>query len=145
MAGVGPRQRIANSIITDNEGGGFHFSQVGEFNPVIMVESNRIQRCGLKLLNMTSPPVIYGYVQNARLATIANNYIVGNAGGVEINTTAMSRSASIYLNITNNIINYNSHGEPLHIEGSIGGYPVIYCKFINACEGFIWQNSRPSL
>ncbi len=22
---------------------------------------------------------------------------------------------------------------------------VVYCKFVNVCEGFIWQNVRPSL
>ena len=56
-------------------------------------------------------------VQNSRLLTVANNYIVENFGGIHINTTTTSLATAIYSNVTNNIIVYNTHGEMLHIEG----------------------------
>ena len=52
-----------NTAITGNEGGGFSFQNVGELNPTVLIERCRIQNCGLKMLNMTSPGIIDMYIQ----------------------------------------------------------------------------------
>ena len=52
-----------NTAITGNEGGGFSFQNVGELNPTVLIEGCRIQNCGLKMLNMTSPGIIDMYIQ----------------------------------------------------------------------------------
>ena len=61
--------------MTGNQGGGFKFSNAGELNPSVQIEGCRVQNCGYKLLNITSPPVIDLYVQNSKLLTISNNFI----------------------------------------------------------------------
>ena len=127
------RQRIADSVITHNEGGAFHFANVGEDNPAVIIELNRIQWNGLRMLNLTSGHIIGMFVQNAKLATIANNYVVDNAGGLMINSTTTSSSNSVYFNITNNIINYNTHGESLHVEGK----RINTCFFIKYCKNIL--------
>lgn len=91
----------------------------GELNPSYIVEMNHIVECGVGMLNITGPPIMDVYVQNTRLMTIANNHIAHNYGGIEINTTSNSLSNSLYSNITNNFIAYNSHGEALHVEGNL--------------------------
>ena len=65
ISSVGPglRQWIINTAITGNEGGGFSFQNVGELNPTVLIERCRIQNCGLKMLNMTSPGIIDMYIQ----------------------------------------------------------------------------------
>ena len=63
FAGPGLRQWIMNTAITGNEGGGFSFQNVGELNPTVLIEGCRIQNCGLKMLNMTSPGIIDMYIQ----------------------------------------------------------------------------------
>lgn len=70
-----------------------------------------------QVFNNTSPGVIDLFIQNTRLATISNNYILHNAGGISINTTTKDNDASLYANVTNNVVMRNSHCEPLRLEG----------------------------
>ena len=128
---IGPliRQRIAQCQITGNEAGGFHFSNAGELNPSVVIELNSVTKNGLRLLNMTSPPVINMYIQNTRMVTVANNFINDNAGGVFLNTTTFSLTNALYCNITNNVINYNTHGTPVHLEGKIQSKLEKYIRY----------------
>ena len=103
--------------MTHNEGGGFFFQNVGESNIRMSFESNFIENCGLKFLNNTMPGVVNVYIQNTKLMTISNNYISHNAGGINVNTTTKDNDVALYANITNNIIIYNTHCEPMHFEG----------------------------
>ena len=69
------KQRVAHSDLSGNEGGGFRFQNAGDRNPSVILESNRIQHCGVRMLNLTGPPVADMFIQNSELMTIANNYI----------------------------------------------------------------------
>ena len=71
--GPGLRQWIMNTAITGNEGGGFSFQNVGELNPTVLIEGCRIQNCGLKMLNMTSPGIIDMYIQ-VRIGSIGSSF-----------------------------------------------------------------------
>ena len=113
------QQHIARNSITDNAGGGFVYKNVGENNPRVVFELNNIQRCGTKILNNTVPGVVNFYSQNTRLLTISNNFVAYNAGGISVNRTTKDNKVALYANITNNVIMYNSLGEPLHLEGTI--------------------------
>ena len=61
--------------------------------------------------------IVYFQVQNSRLLTIANNYLVSNRGGIFVNATSNTLTTAINSNITNNVMVYNTHGEMLHVEG----------------------------
>ena len=115
--GIASVQLIMNNSMTNNEGGGWRFQNVGENNIRVRFSSNYIVNCGLAVLNNTSPGVVNVYIQNTRLMTIANNYIAHNSGGISINTTTKDNEVALYANITNNIIMYNTHCEPMHMEG----------------------------
>jgi hypothetical protein len=116
--GPGKEQRIAYTSMTKNEGGGFVFRNVGDNNPRVIFESNSILECGYPTLNMTSPALIDVFIQNSRMLTIANNYIARSAGGgILVNTTTKDNEVALFANLTNNVIVYNTHGEPLHLEG----------------------------
>ena len=119
LAGAGLRQRIEDSVMTRNQHGAIKFTNVGEINPSLIVERCRIEGSGYGIYNLSSPPVMQLQVQNSRLLTVANNYIVENFGGIHINTTTMTQTTAIYANVTNNIIVYNTHGEMLHVEGTL--------------------------
>ena len=93
------------------------FKNVGESNPPLIIESNRIENGGQKILNFTSPDVMSLYVQNSKMVTVANNYIGHNGGGLHIETDTNSRTTALYSNITNNVFTFNTHGEVMHIEG----------------------------
>jgi hypothetical protein len=112
------KQRIQGNDMVSNEGGCIVFQNVGELNPSLIVEQNRMQRNGLALLNMTGPPLFGIYIQNSRLLTIANNFVGDSHGPIWVNTTTKILSNSIYANITNNVITRNSHGPSLFIEGN---------------------------
>ena len=78
-------------------------------------------------LFITSHLALFIQVQNSRLLTIANNYIVHNFGGIRINSTTNSLTTAIWSNVTNNVMVFNTHGEMLHIEGNFcakNGYRI---------------------
>ena len=100
-----------------NARGGFMFKNVGESNPPVVIESNRVENGGQKILNFTSPSVMSLYVQNSKMVTVANNFISHNGGGLYIETDTNSRTTALYSNITNNVMAFNTHGEVMHIEG----------------------------
>ena len=116
-AGPGFRQHVHDTAITGNQRGAFYFQNAGELNPSVIIERCRIQDGGIGIYNLTSPHVMSMMVQNSRLMTIANNYVVNNAGGIFVNTTTNSLATAVYANITNNVLVYNTHGEVLHLEG----------------------------
>ena len=119
LSGPGKEQRIAYTSMTKNEGGGFVFRNVGDNNPRVIFESNSILECGYPTLNMTSPALVDVFIQNSRMLTISNNYIARSAGGgILVNTTTKDNEVALYANITNNVILFNTHGEPLHLEGN---------------------------
>ena len=116
--GPGKEQRIEHTSMTRNEGGAFMFRNVGDNNPRVVFESNSIERCGIGTLNITSPTMIDVFIQNSRMLTIANNFVSHNAGGgIRVNTTTKDNEVALYANITNNVVIYNTHGEPLQLEG----------------------------
>ena len=49
--------------------------------------------------------------------TIANNFLGDNAAGIYVETYSNVISNALYSNISNNVIIYTTHGEPLHVEG----------------------------
>ena len=51
------------------------------------------------------------------MCTIANNFIGDNAAGIYVETYSNVNSNALYANISNNVIIYTTHGEPLHVEG----------------------------
>ena len=51
------------------------------------------------------------------MCTIANNFIGDNAAGIRVETYSNVNSNALYANITNNVIIYTTHGEPLHVQG----------------------------
>ena len=106
-----------HTSMTGNQGGGVRFMNVGELNPSVIIEYCRIQDGGQRILNLTSPAVLYLNIQNVRLLTVANNYIGHNGGGVFVTAHTHSIATSLYANITNNVITFNSHAEVLHVEG----------------------------
>lgn len=108
---------ISQNSITNNQLGGFVFKNVGENNPRVTFEKNNVEYNGVRMLNITAPGVLDFYVQNTKMLTISNNFLVHNAGGISVNTTTKDNEVALYANITNNVIMYNSHGEPLHLEG----------------------------
>ena len=57
------------------------------------------------------------FPQNTRMCTIANNFLGDNAAGIYVETHSNVISNALYANISNNVIIYTTHGEPLHIEG----------------------------
>ena len=117
LTGPGHKQRIANNDLSGNQDGAFKFQNAGELNPSVIVEQNRIQDGGVKILNLTGPHVVDMFIQNSRLLTIANNYIARNYGGMLVNATTNSITTAVYANITNNVIMHNSHGSIMHMEG----------------------------
>lgn len=103
--------------MTNTQGGGFYFMNVGELNPSVIIESCMIENSGYSLINITSPPIIYMYIQNSRLLTVANNFMGNSAGGINITSETSSLSKAIYANVTNNVIFRNKQGSCLHIQG----------------------------
>ncbi|CAH1792063.1 unnamed protein product [Owenia fusiformis] len=111
------RHVVYNTTITKNQRGGIHYMNVGEITPSMIVDNCRLQNNGLAMRNLSSEPVIYGFVQNSIGFTITNNYMSFNKGGVNIETTTVSAGSALSANISNNVMSFNTHGEVLHVIG----------------------------
>ncbi|XP_064633824.1 protein bark beetle-like isoform X2 [Lineus longissimus] len=102
-----------------NQGSFMKYQSVGEINPNIEIQRNYIKDNGIKVLNLTAPPMIDMFVQNNWRMDLANNYIYSNkGGGIFLYTYSLSQASGLTGNVTNNFVDSNSYGEALHIEGT---------------------------
>lgn len=74
------QHQVRQSNFTANLGGALVYQQVGETNPALEIYSNLMERNGVGLLNVSSPPVIDLFLQNMNRLSISNNYIGNNFG-----------------------------------------------------------------
>ena len=108
---------IKQTIINGNQNGALLYNNVGEINPSLMMDHCWIENNGLRILNLTSPPILDIGLQSTKEFNLAHSFIGRNKGGTYIRATTPSAATKLRSNITNNVFAFNTNGEVLNLTG----------------------------
>lgn len=125
---------IKQTIMNGNQNGALLYKNVGEINPSLMVDHCWIEGNGLRILNLTSPPIIDIGIQSSKEFNLEHSFISRNKGGTYITATTPSAATKLRSNITNNVFSFNTNGEVLNLTGHH------YEKF-RLMENYIFNNT----
>ena len=116
-----PRQYnvIGDIRHTGNQAGFVKYRAVGQNNPDIEINRCLVRDNGVQVLNLTAPSMIDLFIQNNARLNVNNNFLAYNKGGaIHLYTYANQVERSLYANITTNVIDANTLGAPIHLEGT---------------------------
>ncbi|XP_029656084.1 protein bark beetle-like isoform X1 [Octopus sinensis] len=125
---------LQSTSLQRNEDGAFTYRNVGEINPSVKLTKCLVEDNGVRILNLTSPPVVDIYLQNTKMMSFANNFLLGNAGGSSMILHTKSFATAIEANITNNIFSSGTHGCTLTVSGHNYQKVLLY-------ENYFFNNS----
>lgn len=108
---------IKQTIMNGNQNGALLYKNVGEINPSLMLDHCWIEGNGLRILNLTSPPIIDIGIQSSKEFNLQHSFISRNKGGTYITATTPSAATKLRANITNNVFSFNTNGEVLNLTG----------------------------